>query len=316
MAYLVHFGRRGEEDNVLDGREYPMTDIEHSGTKEHSGRYKWGSGNRPFQRLEKSLQEQRARAKNYNEAKRNLKLSKLKYKDLKKSKRLLTDDEIRNTINRLKLEKELSQLIDENTSPKKAGIKDALAKAGSQAVQNAGKDLMTKTIYWTVGNAINSADGNSYAKMPSLSEYLFGKNSAETKTNDLRMVEKNVKNVLKSLGVNEKKTNKMVNEVLNVTKLDKALNANGMDKDQRSKLIEAIFDTTDSSKTDAVVGKVSSIFDTYKIKEDVKNEKLKEIKLTSELNDAFGELNLPKEQRQKLVKDILDSVTFTDKKEE
>lgn len=76
------------------------------------------------------------------------------YLDASRNRRLLSDEEIVQRINRLKLEKQLKDLTDENVYPGRTAVKNILTTAGSRIATNAtagatayaGKAIMTKAL--------------------------------------------------------------------------------------------------------------------------------------------------------------------------
>ena len=128
--------------NSLTNRD---DELYHIGILGRSGRYKWGSGQRPYQRLrdysERELQAKKgvyeAESNFFNKAansipKRYLEPKKLTYKDLKLEK--LTDDQLKSLINRFSLESQYVDWANKRTPHKERGaerVKEILTIAGS-----------------------------------------------------------------------------------------------------------------------------------------------------------------------------------------
>ena len=124
--------------------------LEHIGVKRRSGRYKFGSGERPYQGVSKGL----AR-KLKNQAKRG----KLEDPNKPKPKSIseMTDDEIKAKIERLRLEQTLSQLMPKDPPPKESELKKLAKKVGMGVLEKSLDNIGTQGLTYFLGTAVNKA---------------------------------------------------------------------------------------------------------------------------------------------------------------
>ena len=92
-----------------------MNELMHFGIKRRSGRYKWGSGERPYQG-EGPISDRKSPKKDI------------------KDRRTLTDEEIKQRIDRIKLEKQFKEVTEEDISPGRAATKKILSDAGKKVL--------------------------------------------------------------------------------------------------------------------------------------------------------------------------------------
>jgi hypothetical protein len=167
----------------------------HYGMPRRSGRYPFGSGKRPFQSLVEAHQKKKA-------AKEAARQKKREYAAKRKFRRNMTKEEKQEFINNLKLEREVKQLVDENLHPGRTAAKKMIADVGQRAIKDAATDLATKSLYWGVGKLINEASDKPNTSMPSLSEYLYGKNEHREDTSDA--TRKMLNKAMKDAGISDK----------------------------------------------------------------------------------------------------------------
>ena len=124
--------------------------LEHIGVKRRSGRYKFGSGERPYQGVSKGL----AR-KLKNQAKRG----KLEDPNKPKPKSIseMTDDEIKAKIERLRLEQTLLQLMPKDPPPKESELKKLAKKVGMGVLEKSLDNVGTQGLTYFLGTAVNKA---------------------------------------------------------------------------------------------------------------------------------------------------------------
>jgi molecular chaperone DnaK (HSP70) len=144
-------------------------ELYHIGMPRRSGRYPFGSGKRPFQGLEESLRKKKERKEIEREVKKELKASKQRYKSIRKNKRTMSDEELRNMIQRLKLEKELDSLMKENLKPAQSELDRIIKNVGTDTITKFGK----KASYWTLANIINHIEDDAAKDFPSLAAYMM-----------------------------------------------------------------------------------------------------------------------------------------------
>lgn len=139
-----------------------MYSLEHTGVKRRSGRYPYGSGDRPFQgessSRRKELKEERKAEK---AAKREEKRTRKKYAKARYDRRTiksLSDAEINKRIERLQLEKRLKDLSRGEISRGKKAIEDVLEYAatetGKMVAKNAGIYLSKRLIAQAFGDDV------------------------------------------------------------------------------------------------------------------------------------------------------------------
>ena len=96
---------------TTDGMAQATEILEHIGVKRRSGRFPFGSGDRPYQGVSKGLA---------RKLKKQAKRGKLEDTNKPKPKSIseMTDDEIKAKIERLRLEQTLAQLMPKDPPPK------------------------------------------------------------------------------------------------------------------------------------------------------------------------------------------------------
>ena len=133
--------------------------LEHIGVKRRSGRYPFGSGDRPYQAGCKGI---------YRKLKKQVKRGKLEDPNKPKSKSIseMTDDEIKAKIERLRLEQTLSQLMPKDPPPKESELKKLAKKVGMGVLEKSLDNVGTQGLTYFLGTAVNKAvnlrdkDGN------------------------------------------------------------------------------------------------------------------------------------------------------------
>ena len=135
---------------TTDGMTQATEILEHIGVKRRSGRYKFGSGERPYQGVSKGL----AR-KLKNQAKRG----KLEDPNKPKPKSIseVTDDEIKAKIERLRLEQTLLQLMPKDPPPKESELKKLAKKVGMGVLEKSLDNIGTQGLTYFLGTAVNKA---------------------------------------------------------------------------------------------------------------------------------------------------------------
>ena len=144
---------------TTDGMTQTTEILEHIGVKRRSGRYPFGSGDRPYQGVSKGLA---------RKLKKQAKRGKLEDPNKPKSKSIseMTDDEIKAKIERLKLEQALSQLMPPDPPPKEHKIRDLAKKVGMDVLEKSFDNIGTQSLTYFLGSVINRAvnkrdkDGN------------------------------------------------------------------------------------------------------------------------------------------------------------
>lgn len=133
---------------TADGLALAEDYLEHIGVKRRSGRYKFGSGERPYQGLSKGQI-------------RKIKKGKEPYIDKKpkkpKSISEMTDEEIKQRIERLKLEQTLKQLIPADPPPKESELKKLTKKVGLGILEKSVDNIGTQGLTYALGTAVNRA---------------------------------------------------------------------------------------------------------------------------------------------------------------
>lgn len=119
-------------------------ELYHVGTKMHSGRYPYGSGDRPYQR-EGGIK------KYHKKAKKN---EKQDYKSVKS----LTDQELWDRINRLNLEKKYTDAVQQDMYAAKTAIKKAVGDVGIRLIKGAGYGAASYLVAELVKNKGNIAN--------------------------------------------------------------------------------------------------------------------------------------------------------------
>ena len=142
---------------TTDGMTQATEILEHIGVKRRSGRYPFGSGDRPYQGVSKGLA---------RKLKKKAKQGKLEDPNKQKPKSIseMTDDEIRAKIERLRLEQTLSQLMPKDPPPKGSEIKKLTKKVGlsilEKSVEAVGTQGLTRILANSVNKAVNKRDEN------------------------------------------------------------------------------------------------------------------------------------------------------------
>ena len=142
---------------TTDGMTQATEILEHIGVKRRSGRYPFGSGDRPYQSVSKGLA---------RKLKKKAKQGKLEDPNKQKPKSIseMTDDEIRAKIERLRLEQTLSQLMPKDPPPKGSEIKKLAKKVGlsirEKSVDAVGTQGLTRILANSVNKAVNKRDEN------------------------------------------------------------------------------------------------------------------------------------------------------------
>ena len=142
---------------TTDGMTQATEVLEHIGVKRRSGRYPFGSGDRPYQGVSKGLA---------RKLKKKAKQGKLEDPNKQKPKSIseMTDDEIRAKIERLRLEQTLSQLMPKDPPPKGSEIKKLAKKVGlsilEKSVDAVGTQGLTRILANSVNKAVNKRDEN------------------------------------------------------------------------------------------------------------------------------------------------------------
>ena len=142
---------------TTDGMTQATGILAHIGVKRKSGRYPFGSGDRPYQGVSKGLA---------RKLKKKAKQGKLEDPNKQKPKSIseMTDDEIRAKIERLRLEQTLSQLMPKDTPPKGSEIKKLAKKVGlsilEKSVEAFGTKGLTRILANSVNKAVNKRDEN------------------------------------------------------------------------------------------------------------------------------------------------------------
>ena len=124
--------------------------LEHIGVKRRSGRYPFGSGDRPYQGVSKGLA---------RKLKKQAKRGKLGEPDKPKPKSIseMTDDEIKAKIERLRLEQTLSQLMPKEPPPKESELKKLAKKVGMGVLEKSLDNIGTQGLTYFLGTAVNKA---------------------------------------------------------------------------------------------------------------------------------------------------------------
>lgn len=142
---------------TTDGMTQATEILEHIGVKRRSGRYPFGSGDRPYQGVSKGLA---------RKLKKKAKQGKLEDPNKQKPKSIseMTDDEIRAKIERLRLEQTLYQLMPKDPPPKGSEIKKLAKKVGlsilEKSVDAVGTQGLTRILANSVNKAVNKRDEN------------------------------------------------------------------------------------------------------------------------------------------------------------
>lgn len=153
-------------------------DLYHFGIKRRSGRYPFGSGDRPFQSISGHSKKRIAKAvkKNIKEAAKEkaaaqketdkqiakkvseeyereeaIKRNRLK---TKRNVRSLSNDELKKSIERLRDEKTLKDLIDEDTHPKTKMAKEITR----DAIKTVGKEVLTGSLRYVTKQSMKSEE--------------------------------------------------------------------------------------------------------------------------------------------------------------
>ena len=135
---------------TTDGMTQATEILEHIGVKRRSGRFPFGSGERPYQGVSKGLA---------RKLKKQAKQGKLEDPNKPKSKSIseMTDDEIKAKIERLRLEQTLSQLMPKDPPPKESELKKLAKKVGLGVLEKSLDNIGTQGLTYFLGDAVNKA---------------------------------------------------------------------------------------------------------------------------------------------------------------
>lgn len=135
---------------TTDGMTQATEILEHIGVKRRSGRFPFGSGERPYQGVSKGLA---------RKLKKQAKRGKLEEPDKPKPKTIseMTDNEIKAKIERLRLEQTLSQLMPKEPPPKESELKKLAKKVGTGILEKSLDNVGTQGLTYFLGTAINKA---------------------------------------------------------------------------------------------------------------------------------------------------------------
>ena len=124
--------------------------LEHIGVKRKSGRYPFGSGDRPYQGVSKGLA---------RKLKKQATRGKLEDPNKPKPKSIseMTDDEIKAKIERLRLEQTLSQLMPKDPPPKESELKKLAKRVGMGVLEKSLDNIGTQGLTYFLGTAVNKA---------------------------------------------------------------------------------------------------------------------------------------------------------------
>lgn len=143
-------------------------ELTHYGIKRKSGRFKYGSGERPYQDLpahkrSKLLKNIETKIKGKTTDKKGSSKSPEEKSDAKKNTdaiasrqkikqnvRILSDDEIVRNINRLRNEKMMKNLIDEDIAPARTKVKNAIKQISDQSVRTVGTEMATGSLRYLI----------------------------------------------------------------------------------------------------------------------------------------------------------------------
>ena len=143
---------------TTDGITQATEILEHVGVKRRSGRYPFGSGERPYQGVSKGL------ARKLKKQAKQGKPEDPKPKSEPISE--MTDDEIKAKIERLRLEQTLTQLMPKEPPPKENELKKLAKKVGTGVLEKSLDNIGTQGLTYLLGTAVNKAvnmrdkDGN------------------------------------------------------------------------------------------------------------------------------------------------------------
>ena len=142
---------------TTDGMTQATEMLEHIGVKRRSGRYPFGSGDRPYHGVSKGLA---------RKLKKQAKRGKLEDPTKPKSKSIseMTDDEIKAKIERLRLEQTLSQLMPKEPPPKESELKKLAKKVGLGVLEKSVDNIGTQGLTYLLGTAVNKAVNKRDAK--------------------------------------------------------------------------------------------------------------------------------------------------------
>lgn len=121
----------------------------HYGTPRHSGRYPWGSGEDPYQSISRGSLSKNKKKQLIKKAKTRQEEQKRKdAEETKKPKSLseMSEDEIRQAISRLQLEKQYADLV-RSLEPKKDSSTPKESKDSSTPKESKGKKFISDVLY-------------------------------------------------------------------------------------------------------------------------------------------------------------------------
>ena len=135
---------------TTDGMAQATEILEHIGVKRRSGRFPFGSGERPYQGVSKGLA---------RKLKKQAKQGKLEDPNTPKPKSIseMTDDEIKAKTERLRLEQTLAQLMPKDPPPKESELKKLAKKVGMGVLEKSLDNVGTQGLTYFLGTAINKA---------------------------------------------------------------------------------------------------------------------------------------------------------------
>lgn len=136
-----------------------MYSLEHTGVKRRSGRYPYGSGDRPFQgesaSRRKELKEERKATRAAKRDEKRIRKASAKAPYSRKVIKSLSDEEIQKRIDRLNLEKRLRDLQKGEISKGRKALEDILEYAATET----GKEIAKKAGVYMSKKLIGKAFG-------------------------------------------------------------------------------------------------------------------------------------------------------------
>lgn len=140
-------------------------EIYHYGIPRKSGRYPFGSGDRPFQGLKgfaklKAIKtaSKKARSKTTTDDKSAENLQKIQERRAtRKNVRTLSDDEVRRNIQRLRDEKTLKDLLDSDVNPGKKAMDQALRVVQSASI-SVGTDVAKGALKYAIKTSLTGEE--------------------------------------------------------------------------------------------------------------------------------------------------------------
>lgn len=127
-------------------------ELKHYGTKRHSGRYPWGSGDNPYNHKGKGLLGKFKKEKNEkNDSEKSTGAT-----NKSNSISSLSDEELRKKINRLDLENRYNNLLKTSYPPEKV---HAGRKFVMDVLKRSGQNVAEQTATYILGTAVNKIAG-------------------------------------------------------------------------------------------------------------------------------------------------------------